>query len=207
MSMKKLLFAMLILAGCNRPEACFTPDTNITLNPNHTFTFTNCSENAETYDWQIETGNGEYFTTISESPTYNFGKRGIFNITLRANGNDNTNTYSSTVTVANMFKIQRILIPDSMVVYTVYDHDSTVINGYDWSYTIPENARFPYEIYPQQDWSTASSSAGVTIQFYLNKRQVNYRSFYTDLNEIRNEYTFGTGVYSLKGYCIFTYLD
>ncbi|MCK4663814.1 MAG: PKD domain-containing protein [Bacteroidales bacterium] len=100
-SLSIVLLVFILINSCKKPEddtpqptACFNASTT-QATVGETITFTNCSQNAESYSWQF--GDGNQSTEVN--PTHSYSITGSFVVNLRvANGDKNDQT-TVTITV------------------------------------------------------------------------------------------------------------
>lgn len=95
------ILCIMLLAGCQEGDdeeneqtletkACFEHKQN-----GGATKFINCSENAESFDWEF----GDGGTSIAESPSHEYLKAGKFKVTLRVTGSGGSNTITQNVTI------------------------------------------------------------------------------------------------------------
>ncbi len=101
--MKKLInlsFVMILLSagtGCEKvedPTACFTPSTT-NADVNDAVAFTNCSENAESYEWNF----GDGSTSTGSAASHVYTSPGTYTVTLTAFGEEKDDQTSQQITV------------------------------------------------------------------------------------------------------------
>lgn len=86
---------LFIFSSCKKePEASFEFDQN-NVKPPVTINFTNTSVNAEEYLWNF----GDGVTSNEENPSHEYTKGGDYDISLKAYGEDDTNTTVKTLTI------------------------------------------------------------------------------------------------------------
>ena len=89
------LIALLFCSSCSKePVSSFEFDQNNVKAP-ATINFTNTSMNATEYLWNF----GDGVTSTETNPSHEYVKGGDFDITLKAYGEDATNTSLSTITI------------------------------------------------------------------------------------------------------------
>lgn len=89
-----LLFALaVLLSACSKdPEACFSSTVAV-----NTVTFSNCSLEAVSYDWEF----GDGTTSIAQNPIHTYAAYGTFQVTLRVTSKrGRTATITQAVTLA-----------------------------------------------------------------------------------------------------------
>lgn len=86
---------VLIFSSCKKePEASFEFDQN-NVKPPVTINFTNTSINADEYLWNF----GDGVTSTETNPSHEYIKGGDYNVSLKAYGDDKTNTTVKTLTI------------------------------------------------------------------------------------------------------------
>jgi PKD repeat protein len=89
------IICLLILSSCTKaPVASFEIDQNNVKAP-ATIVFTNNSTNAEEFLWNF--GDGE--TSTEENPSHEYEQGGDYDVTLKAYGEDDTNSIVKTITI------------------------------------------------------------------------------------------------------------
>ncbi|MFA6402153.1 MAG: PKD domain-containing protein [Salinivirgaceae bacterium] len=96
-----ILFAVLsvfIYQGCDTPEpiACFSYTPSIEIKAGDIVTFTNCSENADIYEWNF----GDGTTSIAANPEHIYTEANNYKVTLIAQNESKSNQKEITITVA-----------------------------------------------------------------------------------------------------------
>lgn len=77
------------------PVACFTPSTTSCTAP-CTINFTNCSSNADSYEWDFGDGTAPVSTA---NPSHQFGTAGSYEVLLTATGTGGSDNATATVTI------------------------------------------------------------------------------------------------------------
>ena len=92
----KISFILLfVLSSCKKePVASFEFEPN-NVKPPVTVNFTNTSVNAEEYLWNF----GDGVTSTEENPSHEYTKGGDYEVSLKAYGEDNTDTTVKTLTI------------------------------------------------------------------------------------------------------------
>ncbi|MBI9067435.1 MAG: PKD domain-containing protein [Salinivirgaceae bacterium] len=76
------------------PTACFTVSaTEASVGDN--ILFTNCSQNASSYEWDFK----DETTSTETSPTHSFSEAGTYNVTLTAKNGENEDVETKTITI------------------------------------------------------------------------------------------------------------
>lgn len=104
---KNLLLALglsvLIIASCKKKDpgptenpavACASPDMD-SATVNETITFTNCSKNSTTYNWDFGDGN----TSVQKNPTHKYTAKGTYTVKVKAHSEFATSTDEQTMTI------------------------------------------------------------------------------------------------------------
>lgn len=117
--MKKILFlagAAALVSSCKKdPSACFDYSPATELKTGDTVTFTNCSDNADSYLWEFADGT----TSTEANPTHVFTATGSFSVTLKA-----TNDKSSE-RISKVLDLSIIGLNDTLV----YSQDQILSSG------------------------------------------------------------------------------
>jgi PKD repeat protein len=88
---------LILIGSCKKneePTSCFSTSFN-EVKVNQTIEFTNCSESADSYNWNFGDGN---FSTQA-NPSHLYAKGGLFRVLLTANNEGGTNVSERIITV------------------------------------------------------------------------------------------------------------
>lgn len=95
-SLPIIVMSLIAMSSCKKqPTACFEGDSFVQVGS--PLTFSNCSENAESYEWSF--GDGTSSSVENASKTY--GTLGTYTVTLQAKNGNETDETSKTVQVIN----------------------------------------------------------------------------------------------------------
>jgi len=94
------LLMLIFVTSCSKTENQKLPTADFIFSPNNgykplTVSFTNISENSESYFWDF--GNGDFSTAVNPSTTY--VNDGVYSITLTAKNSAGTNKITKTITI------------------------------------------------------------------------------------------------------------
>jgi PKD repeat protein len=98
--LSRLIILSFLLINCQDKELIPKPIANFSYSPSSNLTapisvtFTNTSQNANSYEWSI---NGQIFTTKNLS--FQFSQAGTYTIILTATGDGGTDSYSQSITI------------------------------------------------------------------------------------------------------------
>lgn len=138
--------------------ACFNAEPSSGVAIGEVITFTNCSENAESYAWDFGDGN----LSNEESPTHAFTSPGNFTVTLVTTANNSSDTISATITVKGSRKLQynntEFSVADAFLVDDGYEdgpHYYTYFGFSDENIDVDESA---------ENWTFTSGSIHFTVE-------------------------------------------
>ena len=148
---------LFIATSCTKyPEACFTtPSYEVKTNEN--VAFTNCSQNAHSYEWNF--GDGTSLNT-EENPNHTFTSPGSYNVSLRA--------YSKNEKKSNEFVFTISVIEDSN------DTSNTPLNPLEGSYDYTEVYTYDYD----QAGSGNADVGGTAFLESLSENQLRLASLF-----------------------------
>jgi len=194
-----ILFAVLsvfIYQGCDTPEpiACFTYEPSIEIKAGDIVTFTNCSENADLYEWNF----GDGTSSITANPEHIFTEANDYKVTLTAQNESKSDQMEITITVA----ASEIIIENP----TSYDLPIDWINHYVNEFTTdgdwPEETTVDYTlsisngVYSMTSYDTVNTwffwtnSIGMPAENENYDYEIYYKIDYDNLNQ-------GSGIFSL----------
>jgi len=157
-----LLALSFLLFSCKtpiEPDFSFTPETP---RAGQLVTFTNLTETGEYWNWTF----GDGGVSTGKNPTYIYRKPGVYDITLRADSNDN---YVTTKQITIYDTIPTIYIkPDSVIYYE--DVTVSVLAYNPYGYTVTYDWEFSDNAVSES--LTDGKSSASTLKVFFNKRDV-----------------------------------
>lgn len=123
---------LLLLSACQEdPVSCFTVDIESTYHLNHTFQFSDCSEEADTYTWDFGDGN----TSNDPSPSHAYQDFGKYRVELITENNKGQHISTKYVNVgmprliaAEMTNFQSYYgEPDSISCFDIRIHADSIL--------------------------------------------------------------------------------
>ncbi len=187
------VLSVFIYQGCDTPEpiACFSYEPSIEIKTGEKVTFTNCSENADIYEWNF----GDGTTSIAPNPEHIYTEANNYKVILIAQNESKSNQKEITITVIeaeieldnpasydlpidwNNHYINEftpdgdwpeettadysISISDGVYSMTSFD---TVNTWFFWTNSIgmpAENENYDYEIYYKIDYDHLNQGSGI----------------------------------------------
>jgi PKD repeat protein len=104
-----ILFTVFILSNCIKPEetvepvACFeVSKENAVIN--ESISFTNCSQNSESYIWNF----GDGTTSTDNDPTHTYSEAGSFTINLLAESDENYDQTTRSITITQTSRLPEV---------------------------------------------------------------------------------------------------
>jgi len=116
------LFLLIVLSNCKKeesPVASFTVNTTVT-ETNQTLTFTNTSQNADSYQWEF----GDGMISVEANPLHAYTLSSTFRVTLTATNEAGSDTMSQSIIVYDF--MDNFSIGDSKWEFDYCDHS---VNG------------------------------------------------------------------------------
>jgi PKD repeat protein len=102
-----ILITAVIISGCSNetprypdPSACFVVQKD-TVYVNEPVYFNNCSDNADSYDWEF----GDGIVSVEKHPTHSYSKPGNYQVRLTAYGYGSYDSQSKIITVLGVTEL------------------------------------------------------------------------------------------------------
>lgn len=104
------------------PDACFTASTT-TVDEGKPLSFSNCSTNATSYEWDF----GDHGSSTHVSPSHTFTSSGSYTVRLTADGVGGSDSATRTITVNKVNTVDPNLVPQHI--------NCTTLGPTEWSWT------------------------------------------------------------------------